>query len=205
MQFFSVLLGVLLALLIGQWTNHRQQEARARAALRQQQMEVAEAMRAIRGELAANRTALHDSATQIYAAAGRMYAAAEKHKQPPRTCYTMSGYGVGKGTFVNLTQAAYQTAIATHAMANMPFPQAHLVAEVYGGQQVFDTGAGILRNKLLSTSPQQAGMCIGWMESLGLSEQSLNNAYTKLIGPDTTKWPALPVPVPGLTAKRDLP
>lgn len=194
-QFIAVLLGVLLALLISQWNDHRKQQAQAQAARRQQQATINEAMHAIRVELAGNRTNLHDSVTQIYANAKRMYAARGKHAQSPRPCYQWNGFGGGRGIFVNLTTAAYQTAIATQAMAHMSFRQAHLVAEVYGGQQVFETGTSVMRNKLLAGSPQKLGMCIGWMESLGLTEQSLNDAYTKLIGPDKTKWPAPPLPV----------
>lgn len=194
-QFFSVLLGVLLALLISQWTNHRQQEARARATLRQQQATVNEAMHAIRVELAGNRTSLHDSVAQLYASAERMYAARGQGETSPRPCYVWDGFGEGKGIFVNLTNAAYRTAIATQAMAHMTFRQAHVVAEVYGGQHVFDTGTSIIRGKILAGAPNKLGRCIGWMESLGLTEQSLNGAYTRLIGPDKTKWPAPPIPL----------
>lgn len=204
-QFFSVLLGVLLALLISQWTNHRQQEAKARAALQQQQAAVKEAMQAIHVELAGNRTSLHGSVAQLYAAARRMYAARGKRDQPPRPCYLWDGFGVGRGIFVNLTSAAYQTAIATQAMAQMPFQQAHGVAEVYGAQQVFATGTSMIRNKILAGNPSKLEMCIGWLESLGLTELSLNDAYATLIGPDKTRWPAPPFPLPGMTTKGSSP
>lgn len=201
-QFFSVLLGVLLALLISQWTNHRQQEAKAREAMLQQQATVNEAMQAIRVELAGNRANLHDSVAQLYASVKRMYAARSQHEGSPQPCYLWEGFGQGRGIFVNLTTAAYQTAIATQAMAHMTFTQAHLVAEVYGGQQVFETGTSVMRNKILAGTPQKLGLCMGWMEALGLTEQSLNDAYTKLIGPDKTKWPAPPVPLHFQSSKR---
>lgn len=56
-QFLAVLLGVLFALLINQWNDHRQQEAQAQAQMRQQQATVKEALRAIDVELAGNRAA----------------------------------------------------------------------------------------------------------------------------------------------------
>lgn len=195
-QFFSVLLGVLLALLISQWTNHRQLQAKARAATRQRQAMVKEAMQAIRVELVGNRTALHQSVVQLYAAAKKMDAAQHANPAPsPRPCYLWSGFGAGRGVFVNLTDAAYQTAIATQALANMTFRQAHLVAEVYGAQGVFNTGTNLIRNKIMSGNPKKLEMCIGWLESLGLTEQSLDSTYTQLIGPDKLKWPAPPLPV----------
>jgi hypothetical protein len=108
-QFFSVLLGVLLALLISQWTNHRQQGAKARSALHEQHETGDGAMGAILVELAGNRTNLHDGVVQIYAAVERMNAARGKGKQSPRPCYPREGFGSGQGIFVNLTEAACQS------------------------------------------------------------------------------------------------
>lgn len=195
-QFIAVLLGVLLALLISQWTHHRQQQATAHAAMLQQQATVKEAMHAIAVELASNRTALHRSVARLYAMAKQMHDAPENQKLPPRPCYMWAGWRRATGLFLNLTDAAYQTAIATQAIAHMPFHQAHVVAEIYGGQQLFETGSGVLRNKILVARPQKLIACIGWIESMGTTEQSLNNAYTQLIGPDKTRWPTPPIPFP---------
>lgn len=77
----------------------------------------------------------------------------------------------------------------------MSFQQAHLVAEIYGAQQVSDTGSSVVRNKILGGDPKKLEMCMGWMESLGLTELSLSDAYTNLIGPDKAKWPKPPLPL----------
>lgn len=97
---------------------------------------------------------------------------------------------------MNLTDAAYQTAIATQAIAHMSFQKAHLIARIYGGQRLVETGTGILRRRLLQTSAQKPLACIYELESIGLTENSLDDAYSKLIGADKTPQPAPPFPLP---------
>lgn len=200
-QFFSVLLGVLLALLISQWTNHRQQEAKAHAAMLQQQATVNEAMHAIHVELAANRSALQSNYAMAQAAVKRMYNSSANLKQPPRPCLNWDGADFDRGIWLVtiLTDAAYRTAIATQAIAHMPFRQAQAVAEVYGAQRELQTNASMLRGYIMSPNPHKLGACIGWIESMALSERMLSNrAYTLIIGPDKAKWPKPPIPVPAL-------
>ncbi|HEX7324886.1 MAG TPA: hypothetical protein VF292_05990 [Rhodanobacteraceae bacterium] len=193
-QFFSVLLGVLFALLINQWNDHRQQQAKAQAVMRQQQATVGEATQAIHVELAGNRQALHASVTKLYATSKALGPIAKNRKAKPLPCYGYPAMQGSNGVFVVLTNAAYQAAIATQAMSHMRFRTAHQIAEVYGAQQLFQTGSSIIRKNLLKTSPQNAKQCIGWLESLGLSERSLNGAYSAIIGADKTRWPAPPFP-----------
>ncbi|MGH8146705.1 MAG: hypothetical protein ACREPY_10260 [Rhodanobacteraceae bacterium] len=190
----AVLLGVLLALLINQWNNHRQHEAQVQAQMRQQQATVKEALHAIQVELEGNRVALHTSVAELYASARDLEEAARNRKGPSLPCEEYRALPEATGVFVNLTDAAYQTAIATQAIAHMSFRKAHLIAEIYGGQRLFETGTGIIRSRLLQSSAQKTDACIGWLESLGLSEQSLNNAYSMFIGADKTHWPSPPFP-----------
>ncbi|MGH8184759.1 MAG: hypothetical protein ACREPH_13970 [Rhodanobacteraceae bacterium] len=189
-QFFSVLLGVLLALLISQWTHHRQQQAQARAAMRQQQAQVDEAMEAIRAELTVNRKQLHESVTHLYAEAKAMGDATANQNKPPRVCYEWTGWHAVP--VVNITNAAYQTAIATQAMAHMPFQQAEQIAQVYGGQDILQTAFKLSRNQILFPGPRTLGVCIGTLEGMALSEPSISNTYTQFIGPDKTNWPQPP-------------
>ncbi|MGH8116344.1 MAG: hypothetical protein ACREP0_04480 [Rhodanobacteraceae bacterium] len=203
-QFFSVLLGVLLALLIGQWTNHRQQQAKAQATSRQQQATVNEAMHAIHVELATNRSAIQNNYTLAQTAARRMYDSPANRKQPPRPCLDWDGADFDQGIWLStiLTDAAYRTAIATQAIVHMPYQQAQTVAEVYGAQRELEATGSMLRGYLMSPNPNKLDVCIGWIESMAMSERMVSNsAYTLIIGPDKTKWPAPPFPLPGPPTK----
>lgn len=202
-QFIAVLLGVLFALLISQWNDHRQQQAQARAAMLQRQATINEAMHAIRAELASNRNALHASVTQLYAMAKAMADSPANQKQAPRFCYEWNGWN-GRIAVV-LTDSAYQTAIATQALGHMPFREAHQVAQVYGAQNLLKTGFDLVRNRILFSNPQPLGTCISGIESLGVSEGMTDKVYSALIGADPTAWPQPPVGSMPPTAKQGSP
>jgi len=127
LQIFSVVVGILLALFINNWSLARQERAT-----------VSTAMAAIRAELAANRLALRAHSAQMFDMAKRTAASAKNADQPPRRCYEWDEWrGIGG---LNLVDAAYQAAIATQALAHMPFEQASRVAQAYGWQRYFQKG-----------------------------------------------------------------
>lgn len=189
-QFFSVLLGVLLALLISQWNDHRQQQEKAQATMRQQQVEVQEAMRAIHAELAANRAALRQSAAALTAMAANMQRSRQNQNQPARWCFQWDGWA---GTnAANLTDSAYQTAIATHALSNMPFKQAQRIAQTYGHQHVKQKDFDLIQNRILMAGPQPLDLCLKGVLGTVQDEHALDSQYDPVIGPDKAAWPAPP-------------
>ncbi|HEX7340645.1 MAG TPA: hypothetical protein VF269_00060 [Rhodanobacteraceae bacterium] len=197
-QFFSVLLGVLLALLISQWTNHRQQQAKVQATLRQQQVTANDAMRAIHAELASNRVALREHASRMFAMAKRMQDSPQNRNKTPRFCYLWNQWrGIGG---LNLVDAAYQTSIATQALANMPFAQAHKVAEVYGWQHYFQRGIQSDVHLMLDQR-QTLDFCVGLIEEIGRGDLGLDKQYDPLIGQDKAK---LPTPPPYLSTQTNV-
>jgi hypothetical protein len=170
-QILSVLVGILLALFINNWDIKRQQKAT-----------VDEAVQAIRAELGANRVTLRDHATQMFAMAKRMQASPANRNQPVRPCYGWEEWhGIGD---LNLIDAAYQTSIATQALANMPFQQAQLVAQTYGWQRYVLKGID-LDASLLFERPQTLDFCAGIVDEIGKNDLRLDTIYTRLIGPDT--------------------
>jgi len=178
-QIFAVVLGILLALFINnRGTEHQQQSA------------VHDAMHSIRAELVANRAALHKSVAYLYRRAARMLEAPGNQNQPPRPCYLWEQWG-GTGA-VNLTDAAYQTAIATQALSHMPFKQAQQVAQVYGKQRIARKSFWLIRTNILIAGPHSLSLCASAIRSFAANERNLAGAYVPLIGPDKVEWPARP-------------
>lgn len=179
-QVFSVVIGILLALFINDWVTQRQQQAN-----------VDEAMRAIRAELTNNRTVVRDYAGHMYGMAAAMQDSPANRNKPPQACYLWDRWS-GIGGLIPL-DAAYQTSIATQALANMPFKQAQDVSRVYGVQQY--TLKGIeLDTALLMQQPHPVAFCAGIVEEIGRNAMALDATYATLIGPDTAPLPKPPPP-----------
>lgn len=185
-QIFAVVVGILLALFINNWVTRRQQQAT-----------VAEAMHAMRAEVLRNRTFLHTQTQHLFDMAQAMTNAPANRNQPARPCPEWQGWS-GIGT-ANLTEAAYQTAIVTQALANMPFKQAQLVAQVYGWQQLFKNFNG-LDTTLLVQHPQSLKACVNAVEDIEQNNQQLDLAYSYLIGPDRHPLPKPPTSGPATSA-----
>lgn len=169
-QIIAVVVGILLALLINNWVTQRQQ-----------QTTVDEAMRAIRAELMLNRTDLRTYAGHMFDMAAAMQNSPANKNQPPKACYQWVGWnGIGGLAPID---AAYQTSIATQALANMPFQQAQLVAQVYGWQHYVLKGID-LDASLLMQQAHSLDFCAGVVEEIGKNAVRLDERYAKLIGPD---------------------
>lgn len=174
-QILSVVVGILLALIINGWNTAREQRAA-----------VDEAMHAIRAELAANRIVLRNHARQMFDMATRMRESPTNRNQPPRPCFEWDQWhGIGG---LNLIDAAYQTSIATLAMAHMPFQQAQVVAQTYGWQSYNQKGVELDATMLLEHA-QPLALCADWVEEIGQNDLRLDAHYAGLIGPDTAVSP----------------
>lgn len=177
-QIFAVVIGILLALFINDWVTQRQQRTN-----------VHDAMRAIRAELGSNRTALRKYAAHTFAMADAMRTATRNHDLPPRLCYEWGGWsGIGN---LNLTDAAYQVAITTQALANMPFDEAQQIANIYGWQSQLQKNVGLDMNILLF-QPQTLDWCAGFVDEIGRTYMGLDDVYSRLLGPAAASRPALP-------------
>ena len=177
-QILSVVVGILLALIINGWNTAREQRAA-----------VDEAMHAIRAELGVNRITLRNHARQMFDMATRMRESPANRNQPPRPCFEWDQWHGFGG--LNLTDAAYQTSIATLAMAHMPFQQAQVVSQTYGWQRYSQKGVDLNATMLLEHS-QSLALCAAWVEEIGQDDLRLDAHYARLIGPDTA---VSPVPV----------
>lgn len=178
-QIIAVVIGILLALLINRWNTQRLQQSA-----------VNDALHAIHSELIANRAALHKSATYLYQRSERMLDSPRNRNKPPRPCYLWDQWG-GTGA-VNLTDAAYQTAIATQALAHMPFQQAQQIAQIYGEQRIARKSFWLMRTNILIAGPHTLEMCVSAIHNFVANEHNLNHGYAAMIGPDQAKWPTPP-------------
>lgn len=177
LQISSVVVGILLALFIDDWSTGRQQRATVDAALA-----------AIRVELAANRVAVRAHAARMFEMAKRTQESAKNAHQPPRRCYEWDQWrGIGG---LNLVDAAYQTAIATQALAHMPFAQASQVSQTYGWQRYFQKGFE-LNGTLLMGNAQSLEFCVDIIQGIGHDDLQLDAEYARLIGADNAA-PATP-------------
>lgn len=180
-QIFSVVIGIPLALFINNWVTQRQQ-----------QQNIDQARHSIQTDLSINRIALRAHARRMFAMAKTMRDAPANRGQPPRPCFEWTGWnGVGG---MNLTDAAYQTAIATQALANMPFKQAELVAQIYGWQHYFEKGDEFDLG-VLTQHPQSLELCAGFIEEIGRNDLQLDNVYSRLLGSDKTASPKPSAPL----------
>lgn len=177
-QVFSVVVGILLALLINEWAMRRQQQAT-----------VDDAMRAIRAELAANRVALRNDAAAMYAVAGEMMASAKNRNLPPRSCFLWGEFSLPGLT---ITDAAYQAAVSTQAFMHMPFAQTQQIAEIYASQHNSEGARSTITNNMLIAGPQPLEVCVAGILNLGQIDAGISARYTHLIGADNVGWAKSP-------------
>jgi len=139
-QTFSVVLGVLLALAIGEWSRDREEHKQVEAALH-----------ALRAEMEASRAEIAHGLKQIAEADAEMAEMAKTDAtHTPRLCSETPGWhGIA---YPLLLDSAYQTAIATQTLAHMDFGQAQHVARVYAKQRDFQKYVDHLIEFLLQPS-----------------------------------------------------
>jgi hypothetical protein len=177
-QTFAVVLGILLALAIGEWSKDREE--------RQQ---VTAAVRALRAEVESNRAEIANALKHIAQSDAEM---ADKAKSAtssePRPCTETPGWhGLA---YPLLLDTAYQTAIGTQILAHMDFDRAQIVAHVYGEQHVFQKYLDHAVDFTATGKPMTVESCryvIAREEKAMLDK--LDAAYTTFL--DKTKSPAL--------------
>ena len=146
-QTFSVVLGVLLALAIGEWSREREEHQQVQTALK-----------ALRAEIEANRAEVVKGLKYIADTDADMAAKAKADPpSEPRSCTETPGWhGVASPL---LLDSAYQTAIATQTLAHMDFNQAQQVAVVYAKQREFQKYSDYLISFLLPQRPMSVDSC----------------------------------------------
>jgi hypothetical protein len=146
-QTFSVVLGVLLALAIGEWSKDREEHKQVEAALK-----------ALRAEIEANRAEVAVGLKHIAETDAEMAAQAQANPSPaPLPCIETPGWrGIANPL---LLDSAYQTAIATQTLAHMDFNQAQQVAHVYAKQREFQKYADYTVSFLLPQRPMSVESC----------------------------------------------
>jgi len=166
-QTFAVVLGILRALAIDDWKKARETA-----------QNVADAMKSVSTELAANQSEMHaqyEHLRGLTAALTKLPADA-----PAKPCNEYEGWN-GAGIPV-LLDAAYDTAIATQAFAHMDFHNAQAVAEAYGRQRMYIVAHGKLLDLLMRGQPMPVGFCRGIVEELGNFAGTVDSAYARALG-----------------------
>lgn len=173
-QVFSVVLGVLLALWIGDWAKERETAG-----------QVAMAVKALRSEIAANRTEVTRVIADVTGKDAEM-AKAETAAGPEMPCNAYPSWsGIGSPL---LLDAAYQTAIATQVLAHMDFPAAQRIAVVYAKQREFIGYLASLTGFLNQAHPTALSACrhmIGTEEKTNL--ERLDSAYAEFLAKSSVR------------------
>ncbi|HEY6985742.1 MAG TPA: hypothetical protein VH375_06655 [Rhodanobacteraceae bacterium] len=166
-QTFAVVLGILLALAIDGWRKDRETG-----------QGVATAMSAIHAELAANAAQISATHDRLHALLDAL-AADEKVTAEVKPCNEYEHWnGIGLPV---LLDAAYQTTIATQALAHTDFSRAQVIAKAYGLQQMYLDERGKVIDVLMRLQPMPAGFCRGVVEELTGLNDSTESAYTHAI------------------------
>ena len=146
-ETLAVLVGVLLALGIDSWRKERDDAKTVQVA-----------MEAIGDELETNAAAARRHATRVTQAASAM-AARNRQDDAGRACTAYAGWG---GAEVPMfTQTAYEVAVATQALAKMPFTQANVIGRAYGAQRHVQMMHDKATDILLDPAPKPLATCIG--------------------------------------------
>lgn len=127
-ETFSVLLGVLLALLINAWVQKRQTQDK-----------VGEAMTSIRQELKANQQTLAGRSS-YYHDMVRQIEAVPSTQQPQPTCDELPAWhGIYSPFESQLLRAAYDTATGSGVFADMDFESTRRIASLYAELARYET------------------------------------------------------------------
>lgn len=194
-ETIAVIFGILLALAIDDWHQRRQDRAQAE-----------EAMRAMRVELAGNRS-------QLVRHAQRFAAMAEAMAGPDKDLRACFAYNAWTGSSQPmLMDAAYRAAMSTQALSHLPFETARKLSTLYAKlqytQHLHDMDIG---NFLLAKQPQPRAFCAGiirevaridagWIQSYDAEQAALGlPAHAPLKLPQDITQPQ-PGPDPAATA-----
>lgn len=166
-QTIAVLLGVLIALAIDRW----QEQA-------SEQRNVASAIESIRAEIGRNREAALAHRDHLEAMAERMRQAGATDAAPT-ACMGYPGWaGI---ELPMLMDTAYEVAIATGALADMPYDLASDVGGAYGAQRYIQGMYDTAGKMLLAERPAALGMCTGIAREMARGSAGLAERYQALL------------------------
>jgi type II secretory pathway pseudopilin PulG len=180
-QVFSVVLGILLALGIGNWSANRESAHK-----------IAEAQAAIRAEIRTNRVALQQTVTYQTDLANAVTAAINS-SAPPKRCTDVTSWR-GMHTAL-LLHSAYDNAIAAGVFADMPLAEGQNIAAIYALQERYVT----LSDKSLDWAVMkfmnegEAAGCAGVLGDLSRAGHDLAEHYDAYLSPAAITDPKSPV------------
>jgi hypothetical protein len=170
-ETFSVLLGVLLALLINAWVQKRQTQDK-----------VGEAMASIRQELRTDRETLETLRSYHHQLIGTIDVAL-KSPHPPLYCNDLDGWhGIYSPFESQLLRAAYDTATASGVFSDMNFEDTRRVANLYARISSYEAfyakALDWMIQERVATQAQgfDIQVCRGLLHDLDTSGQKLEQA-----------------------------
>jgi hypothetical protein len=168
-QTFAVVLGILLALGIDGWKKDRETH-----------QNVADAMRAVNVEIAANRKDLQRQRDHLIGEQSALAADAKAHNDgAKRACYENTGWSGMGGPL--LLDAAYQTAIATQAFSHLEFSRSQAIAASYGMQKSYLDYHGRIVDLVLRGTPSSEDFCAGLIGELANLAGTVDQTYAKAL------------------------
>ncbi len=168
-QVFSVVLGILLAFGIGNWS-----------ASRESAQKVAEAQTAIRAEIQSNHTSLQKTVvyqTDLAKAIRDAIASAT----PPKRCTDVASWR-GLQTAL-LLHSAYDNAIAAGVFTSMPLADGQAIAAIYAWQQRYLTYSDKSLDWMVMRFMDESAGCAGVLLDLSEAGQNLLVNYDTYLSP----------------------
>lgn len=171
-QTFAVVLGILLALAIDGWRKDRETRE-----------SVADAMSAVHAELEANNREITETHEHLHKLVDALKIDEKAGATGAKPCNEYENWnGIGLPV---LLDAAYQTTIATQALAHTDFARAQTIAQAYGLQHMYVDERAHVIDLLLRAEPLPVGFCRGVVEELTMLNDNAEAAYAKAIAAAT--------------------
>lgn len=162
-EILAVVLGVLIALAIDRWHE----------GVREQQI-VDSALLSIRSELDRNGLEAQEHTAHLAAMAEAMQAS---NGENPQQLPCMGYEGWAGIQLPMLLDTAYEVAIATQALAKMPYQQASQIGAAYGAQRYMQNLYDKAGELMLADHPTHLGTCIGISREVAYASAGLAKRY----------------------------
>jgi type II secretory pathway pseudopilin PulG len=158
-QVFSVVLGILLAFGIGNWSASRESARK-----------VAEAQTAIRAEIQANRVRLQQTVA-YHAGLAKAVSAAATSSAPPKRCTDVASWR-GMQTAL-LLHSAYDNAIAAGVFTSMALADGQTIAAIYAWQERYLIYSDKSLDWMVMKFMDEPAGCAGVVEDLSTAGRDL--------------------------------
>jgi hypothetical protein len=166
-------LGILFALGIDGWKKDRETREN-----------VADAMRAVGAEIAANRKDPERQRDRLLAEQFALFTDAKARNDDAKHACCENPVWNGMGGPL-LLDAAYQTAIATQAFSHVEFARSQVIAASYGMQKSYLDYHGRILDLVLRGTPSSEDFCAGLVGELANLAGSVDQAYAKALAVST--------------------